>query len=137
MQAYKEESSLPPPKTGIAGFFGSTKDFGTRIGKELGHMFEEDNNHATHQRFVQFFKYVNTGNRPNVHRFVHPEPLFTEFACKFASGEGNMVIGFGYVTRNFLCLNGGNARDQISIIIPLVDIRKVTENRGKLTYSVR
>lgn len=36
-----------------------------------------------------------------------------------------MVIGFGYVTRNFLCMHGGNARDQISIIIPLVDIEKL------------
>eukprot|EP01127_Copromyxa_protea_P019377 TRINITY_DN6265_c0_g1_i1.p1 TRINITY_DN6265_c0_g1~~TRINITY_DN6265_c0_g1_i1.p1 ORF type:complete len:1044 (+),score=318.93 TRINITY_DN6265_c0_g1_i1:467-3133(+) len=113
VKSYKEQVSPPPPKTGLAGFLGSTKDFGTRIGKEIGHMFEDDNNHATYERFSQFFK------------FIHPEPLFMEFACKFASGEGQMVIGFGFVTRNFLCLNGGNARDQLSVIIPLVDVEKI------------
>lgn len=42
-----------------------------------------------------------------------------------------MMIGFGYITKNFLCMSGGNARDLISIIIPLVDIKTVRRKKRK------
>lgn len=40
-----------------------------------------------------------------------------------------MMIGFGYVTKNFLCFTGGNARDLMSVIIPLIDIKSVCTSR--------
>lgn len=56
-------------------------------------------------------------------RFQTPEPLYHEFSCKFATGEKTLMIGSGYVTKNYLCLSGALAKDAIAVVIPLATIK--------------
>lgn len=102
--------------TGFAGLLNKSKNIGNIITKEITHAFVEsaiENNHDTMQRFSAKFK------------FEKEEPVYTEFSCKFGTGEGSVMIGMGYVTKNFICLAGGNASDYLTVIIPLIDLLKI------------
>lgn len=119
------------------GFFSKVVSLGKRVVIETKHEItkaaygvEHKNDRSrSYQRFHKTF------------HFKEPEPLFHEFACKFASSSRyrsprrdlesfgkikscliyrSLMIGSAFVTKNFLCFVGSNGSGVVSVVLPLV-----------------
>lgn len=95
------------------------KSFGKRIVLEVDHELDKgvsvltSNVSDSQKRFRNYFQFKN------------PEPLYNEFPCKFASSGQNMMIGFLYITKNYLCFTGEVQRQRLCVILALADIESV------------